>query len=82
MKKNVKEGKLEDEWYKLVAFAIFGLVMFPFGIGVISLEAVNAFIEYEHDRINLSVAILTKTMLSFNHCRMHERCCIYESLVV
>jgi hypothetical protein len=49
MKKNVKEGKLGDEWYKLVAFAIFGLVMFLFGIGVISLEAANAFIEYEHD---------------------------------
>ena len=29
MKKNVKEGKLGDERYRLVAFTIFGLVLFP-----------------------------------------------------
>jgi hypothetical protein len=29
MKKNDEEGKLGNERYKLVAFAIFGLVLFP-----------------------------------------------------
>jgi hypothetical protein len=79
MKKNVEEGKLGDERYRLVAFAIFGLVLFPSKIGVISLEAANVFVEYEYDRINPSSAILAKTMLSLNHCRMHGkgamRCC-------
>jgi len=49
MKKNAKEGKLGAERYRLVAFAIFGLVLFLFEIKVISLEAANAFMEYEHD---------------------------------
>jgi len=49
MKKNAEEGKLGDERYRLVAFAIFGLVLFPSEIGVISLEAASVFIEYEHD---------------------------------
>jgi hypothetical protein len=31
----------------LVAFAIFGLVLFPSEIGVISLEVANAFVTYE-----------------------------------
>jgi len=52
MKKNTKEGMLGDERYRIVAFAIFGIVLFPSEIGVISLEAANVFIEYEHDRIN------------------------------
>jgi hypothetical protein len=80
MKKNVEEGKLGDEQYRLVAFAIFCLVLFPSKIRVTSLEAANAFIEYEHDRINPSFAILVETMLSLNHCKMHGkramRCCI------
>jgi len=79
MKKNAEEGKLGDERYRLVAFAIFRLVLFPSEIGVISLEAANVFVEYEYDRINPSSAILAETMLSLNHCRMHGkgsmRCC-------
>ena len=79
MKKNAEEGKLGDERYRLVAFAIFGLVLFPSEIGVISLEGANVFIEYEYDRINPSSEILVETMLSLNHCRMHGkgamRCC-------
>jgi hypothetical protein len=38
MKKNVEEGRLGDERYRLVAFAIFGLVLFPFEIGVINVN--------------------------------------------
>jgi hypothetical protein len=80
MKKNAEEGKLGDERYRLVAFTIFGLVLFPSKIKVISLEAANVFIEYENDRINPSSAILRETMLSLNHYRTHGkgamRCCI------
>ena len=80
MKKNAKKGKLGDERYRLVAFAIFGLVLFPSEIGVISLEEASVFIEYERDRINPSSAILGETMLSLNHYRTHGkgamRCCI------
>ena len=42
------DGKLGNERYKLVAFATFGLVLFPSEIKVISLKAKNAFMEYEH----------------------------------
>jgi hypothetical protein len=35
MKKNVEKGKLGDEQYRLVAFAIFELVLFPFKFGVL-----------------------------------------------
>ena len=47
MKKNSEEGRLGDERYRLVAFAIFGLILFPSEIGVISLEAASIFLEYE-----------------------------------
>jgi hypothetical protein len=73
MKKNAEEGKLGDERYRLVTFAIFGLVLFPSKIGVISLEATNVFVEYEYDRINPFSANLAETMLSLNHCRMHGK---------
>jgi hypothetical protein len=80
MKKNAEEGRLGDERYRLVAFTIFGLVLFPSKIGVINLEATSVFIEYEHDRINPFSAILVETMLSLNHCRMNGkgamRCCV------
>ena len=79
MKKNAKKGKLGDERYGLVVFAIFGLVLFPSKIRV-SLEAANAFMKYKHDLINPSAIILAETMLSVNHCSMHGkgamRCCV------
>jgi hypothetical protein len=73
MKKNAKEGKLGDKWYKLVAFAIFGLVLFLYEIGVNNLKVANAFMKYEHERINSSTVIFIETMLSLNHCRMHGK---------
>jgi len=73
MKKNVEEGKLGDKQYRLVAFAIFGLVLFPSKIRVISLEAANAFIEYEYDQINPSFVILAETVLSLNHCKINGK---------
>jgi hypothetical protein len=56
-----------------MAFAIFGLVLFPSEVGVNSLEVADAFIEYKHSKINPSAVILAKTMLSFNHCSLHGR---------
>jgi len=73
MKKNVEEGMLGDERYQLVAFAIFGLILFLSEIRVIVLKAANAFNKYEHDRINLFGIILVETILSLNHCRMHRK---------
>lgn len=49
MKMNAKKGKLGDERYRLVAFVIFGLVLFPSKIRVLSLEATNAFTEYKNN---------------------------------
>jgi len=37
IKKNVEKGKLGDEWYKLVAFAISGLNLFLSKNGIINL---------------------------------------------
>jgi hypothetical protein len=51
----------------------FGLVLFPSKIEVISLEAVNAFIDYKHDQVNHSATILAKTMPLLNHYKMHEK---------
>jgi hypothetical protein len=73
MKKNVEEGMLGDERYQLVAFAISGLILFLSEIRVISLEAANAFKEYEHDRIHLFGIILVETILSHNHYKMHGK---------
>jgi len=64
---------LGDERYQLMAFAIFGLILFLYEIRVISLKAANAFNKYEHDRINLFGIILVETTLSLNHCRMHRK---------
>jgi hypothetical protein len=50
--------------------------LFPYEIGVISLEDMNAFIEYEHDWINPSTVILAETMLSLMHGKWVMRCCV------
>ena len=54
---------------KLVSLGIFGFVLFPSLIGVISLEGGTVFIEYENTQINHVVAILDETILTLNHCR-------------
>jgi hypothetical protein len=73
IKKNMEEGKLGNEWYKVVAFAIFRLMLFPSETRVTGLEAPNVFVEYKHTKINLSTIILVETMLSLNHCKTYER---------
>jgi hypothetical protein len=53
---------------RLVTLGIFGLVLFPSIMGVISLEVATTFVDYENTQINL-VAKLAETILTFNHYR-------------
>jgi len=81
LKTDKEEGKLGEERYRIVAFVIFGLVMFPSKTTrIISIEATNTFIEYEQTKNNLASAILAETVLSLSHCRLHGkgtmRCCV------
>jgi len=46
MKKNIEEGKIGNERYKIMVFAIFKVVVSSSNNGIISLEVGNAFIEY------------------------------------
>jgi hypothetical protein len=74
------EEKKGNERYKILAFAIFGIVLFLSKVRVTSPEVANAFVEYEHIKINPSTVILAETLLSLNHCRKHGqgvmRCCV------
>jgi lipoprotein NlpI len=66
--------KLEEEKYQVVAFTIFGLVMFSSkAVGIISIETVNAFIKYEQAKNNSTLAILAETFLFLNHYRLHGK---------
>jgi hypothetical protein len=81
LKTDKEKGKLGEERYQIIAFAIFGLVLFPSeAAGIISIEAANAFLEFEETKNNPTSAILAETFLSLNHCRLHGkgamRCCI------
>jgi len=64
----------------ILALGIFGLVLCPSNVGIISLEAINLFVEYEKTKINPSVVILAETLLSLNHCKRTDkgfmRCCV------
>jgi hypothetical protein len=65
LKTNKDEGKLGDERYQVVAFAIFGLVLFRSEAGgIISVEATNT-----------TITILVKTFISLNHYRLHGKGC-------
>ena len=58
---------------------IFGLVLFPSQMGVASLEAAVAYVEYENTQINPVAAILAETILTLNHYKRigkgAMRCC-------
>lgn len=58
---------------------IYGLVLFLSLTGVISLEVVAVFVEYENTLVNPVVAILVDTFLTLNHFRKTRkgamRCC-------
>ena len=53
MKAGKDKGRLREEEHRSVAFAIFGLVLFPSeAAGIISIEAASAFVEYEQGKNN------------------------------
>jgi len=61
---NKDEGKLGDERYQVVAFVIFGLVLFALEAEIINVEACNAFIEYKQTtRAFLADFPITKPLL-------------------
>jgi len=65
LKMDKEKGKLGEERYQIIVFAIFGLVLFPSeAAGIISIEAVNAFLEFERIKNNPTSAILS----------IHENC--------
>jgi hypothetical protein len=62
LKTDKEKGKLGEERYQIIAFAIFGLVLFPSeAAGIISIEAANAFLEFEQTKNNHTLAILAET---------------------
>ena len=65
-----------EVWIKrerLIALGIFGLVLFPSQIGIISLEATTAYVEYENTQINPVASILAETIITLNHCWRAEK---------
>jgi hypothetical protein len=50
-----------------LALRVFGLVLCPYTVEIVSLEAANLFVEYENNKINPSTIILDETILSLNH---------------
>ena len=73
------ERRSGSEKERLIALGIFGLVLFPSQISIISLEAAAAYVEYENTQINPVAAILAETIITLNHCRRSGkgamRCC-------
>lgn len=74
LKTDKEKGKLGEERYQIIAFAIFQLILFSsLAIGIISIEAANTFIEYEQVNNNPTSNISAKNFLSLNHYRWHEK---------
>ena len=63
------EKKSGAEKERLIALGIFGLVLFPSQIGIISLEVIAAYVEYENTQINPVTSILAETIVTLSHCR-------------
>ena len=81
LKTDKDNGKLREEKYQVVAFAISGLVLFPSEVvRIIRVQVVNAFIEYEWTKNNLISVILVETLLALNHYILNGkraiRCCV------
>jgi hypothetical protein len=81
LKADKDKGKLGEEKYQVVVFAIFGLVLSLAEVaGIINIKAANVFIEDEPTKNNLTSAILAETLLFLNYCRLHRkdvmRCCV------
>lgn len=65
--KRNNDSRFIEENGRVLALEIFGLVLVPNLIGTISLEAATTFIKNKNTQINPTVAILAKTILTFNH---------------
>jgi len=74
------EKRSGSEKERLIALGMFGLVLFLSQMGVMSLEAAAAYVEYKNTQINPVAAILAETILTLNHCRRTRkgamRCCM------
>jgi hypothetical protein len=74
LKTDKEKGKLGEERYQIIVLAIFRLVLFPSeAAGIISIEAANAFLEFEQTKNNPASAIIAETFLSLNHCILHGK---------
>ena len=69
MKKKHRREKIRKQTIQDSVFAIFRIVLFSSKAGLINVEVANAFMEYDHTKINIFVVILVKTI----HCRMHGK---------
>jgi len=67
--KRKNNSRFVEEKSIILVLGIFMLVLFPNLIGIISLEAATTFVTYENTQINSTTTILTKKILTLNHCR-------------
>jgi lipoprotein NlpI len=85
LERNKSQHRSLIERYRLVVLDIFGLVLFPSLMSVISFEVVVVFVEYENTQVNLIATILDETIITIIHYRKLERgqsdvarsCCTY-----
>jgi hypothetical protein len=85
LERNKSQHRSLIERYRLVVLDIFGLVLFPSLMSVISFEVVIVFVEYENTQVNLIATILDETIITIIHYRKLERgqsdvarsCCTY-----
>ena len=77
--KMAKDGKWEG-FQRILALAIYGIIIFPFSIGIIDLEAISVFQSVEYYKVNPIPAILAETFMSLSYCHIKKkgrlRCCL------
>jgi hypothetical protein len=66
----MKEPSNNLDRIKILDLGIFGLILFPFVVCLISLEMTNVFVEMERNRVNAITVVITETIISLNHCRI------------
>ena len=78
IEKQAELGNWEN-FNKTLVLLIYGLVLFPFKIGMVDQEAMDVFYQYEKEGATPVPAILADTLLSVNICRQNEggtlKCC-------
>ena len=78
----------KEDWYvfsRILALAIYGVVLFPFVVGSVDMAAISVFMAVEHHRVNPIPAILADTYMSLSYCQHKEggklRCCLQLLIV-